>query len=72
MTWRMVITDRHKHVFNGFDMDECYDPRERLYEMMNQFEDQFGDTQDSVSIGNPPDRYGAPRFLPRGKRITGS
>ena len=30
----------------------------------------LGDMQNRVSIGNPPDRYGAPRFLPRGKRIA--
>ncbi|MFQ6113513.1 MAG: sulfatase-like hydrolase/transferase [bacterium] len=91
-TQRMVITDRYKYVFNGFDYDECYDlledPQEmhnrvhdpayrevvddlraRLYELMNKFEDPFGDVPIKNSIGQPPNRYGAPRYLPRGKRI---
>lgn len=91
-TQRMAITDHYKYVFNGFDIDECYDlhtdpdelvnrigdpayrpivndMRARLYELMNDFEDPFGDTQNRISIGEPPNRYGAPRFLPRGKRI---
>jgi arylsulfatase A-like enzyme len=90
-TQRLVITDRYKYVFNGFDFDECYDlqqdPEEmtnlvhdpahsavvddlraRLYELMNQFEDPFGDVPAKDSIGQPPNRYGAPRYLPRGKR----
>jgi len=91
-TQRMVITDRYKYVFNGFDYDECYDlqddpeelhnrvsdpeckpvvddMRARLYALMNEFEDPFGDTQNRISIGQPPNRYGAPRYLPRGRRL---
>jgi len=45
------------------------DLRARLYDLMNQFEDPYGDTQNRISIGNPPNRYGGPRYLPRGKRI---
>jgi hypothetical protein len=44
------------------------DLRARLYELMNQFEDPFGDVPAKDSIGQPPNRYGAPRYLPRGKR----
>lgn len=91
-TQRIVITDRYKYVFNGFDYDEFYDlvedpeemnncvnnpkyeiivddMRARLYDLMNQFEDPYGDTQNRISVGNPPNRYGAPRYLPRGKRM---
>ena len=65
-TQRIVITERYKYVFNGFDFDECYDletdPEEmhncvedrayadviddlraRLYELMNQLGDPYGD-----------------------------
>jgi arylsulfatase A-like enzyme len=45
------------------------DMRARLYELMNRFEDPFGDVKARNSIGGAPDRYGAPRYLSRGKRI---
>jgi len=45
------------------------DMRARLYEMMAKFEDPYGDVKARNSIGNPPDRYGAPRYLSRGKRM---
>ncbi len=45
------------------------DMRARLYELMNRFEDPYGDVQARNSIGEPPGRYGAPRYLPRGKRM---
>ena len=44
------------------------DMRARLYQMMAQFEDPYGDVKARNSVGSPPDRYGAPRYLPRGKR----
>ncbi len=48
------------------------DMRARLYEMMTQFGDPFGDPSSNMSPvqrdGNPPNRYCAPRYLPRGKR----
>jgi arylsulfatase A-like enzyme len=44
------------------------DMQARLYEMMREFEDPYGDAQ-SRTIGPRPDRYGAPRYLARGKRI---
>ncbi len=91
-TQRMLVTERHKYVFNGFDFDECYDlvedpdelfnrvddpacrpvvddMRARLYELMDRFEDPFGHKQNRVSIGEPPNRYGGPRFLPLGTRL---
>lgn len=75
-------------MFNGFDIDECYDladdpeemrslvssgekraavddMRARLYELMNEFEDPYGD------INGRGDRYCAPRYLPRGERLRG-
>ena len=92
-TQRMVITDSHKYVFNGFDIDECYDlendPHElrnivgdkgsaavvddlraRMYELMARYEDPFGDVANSADIGQAPGRYGAPRYLGRGKRLS--
>ena len=91
-TQRIAITDRFKYVFNGFDIDECYDlvddpeemsnlvssgekrpyvddMRARLYELMNQFDDPYGDLT-SPSAPMPGDRYCAPRYLPRGKRLA--
>jgi len=44
------------------------DMRARLYALMAKFEDPFGDVQARNSIGQPPNRYGAPRYLPRGRR----
>ncbi len=90
-TQRIAITERFKYVFNGFDIDECYDlaedpeemrnliatggkpaevddMRARLYEMMNQFDDPYGDMK-QASAPMRGDRYCAPRYLPRGKRL---
>ena len=39
------------------------DMRARLYEMMNEFEDPFGE------LHGRGDRYCAPRYLSRGKRL---
>lgn len=90
-TQRIAITERFKYVFNGFDIDECYDlaedpeemrnlaafgektayvddMRARLYELMNEFDDPYGDlTRPSAPMRG--DRYCAPRYLPRGKRL---
>jgi arylsulfatase A-like enzyme len=91
-TQRLVITDRFKYVFNGFDIDELYDlerdpeemrnvaydseyrlyaddMRARLYELMARFEDPYGDVKARNSNGLAPDRYGAARYVSRGKRI---
>jgi arylsulfatase A-like enzyme len=45
------------------------DMRARLYELMNRFEDPYGDVKARNSSGQAPDRYGAARYLPRGKRL---
>ncbi len=92
-TQRIVITERYKYVFNGFDIDECYDlekdPQEmhnrvadpgyaevvedmraRLYELMNQLGDPYGDVGPKLPDSVNPSRYGAARYLARGKRAT--
>ncbi len=38
-TQRLVITHRHKYVFNGFDVDELYDLEERPLESVNHVDD---------------------------------
>jgi arylsulfatase A-like enzyme len=45
------------------------DMQARLYELMNRFEDPYGDVQARNSIGNAPNRYCAPRYLPRGRKL---
>jgi arylsulfatase A-like enzyme len=88
VTQRIVITDRYKYVFNGFDYDEMYDlaadPHEmhnriddpqladvrsdlrgRLYALMNRFGDPYGDVGPGAADSDAPNRYGAPRYLPR-------
>ncbi len=45
------------------------DMRARLYEMMSQFEDPYGLPGTWTLPGERPNRYGAPRYLPRGKRL---
>ena len=91
-TQRMVVTDRYKYVFNGFDQDELYDLaadpgelhneidnlqyraqtddlRRRLYALMDRFGDPYGTgagaAPASAAAGEPPNRYGAQRYLPR-------
>jgi arylsulfatase A-like enzyme len=88
VTQRMVITERYKYVFNGFDYDEMYDLerdpdelhnvlwdegysstrgelRGKLYELMNRYGDPYGDRGFGDRGTNRPNRYGAPRYLPR-------
>ncbi len=88
VTQRIVITDRYKYVFNGFDYDEMYDLetdpfemrnviddsayaavrstlRGKLYELMNRFGDPYGDMGPAPCGLSWPNRYGAPRYLPR-------
>ena len=92
-TQRIAITDRFKYVFNGFDVDECYDlgedpeemrnlvatgekpsyvndMRARLYELMDEFSDPYGDLNGPAAPMRG-DRYCAARYLPRGKRLSG-
>jgi arylsulfatase A-like enzyme len=45
------------------------DMRARLYEMMNQHRDPFGDRPEPYGNVTHGDRYCAPRYLPRGKRL---
>ncbi len=49
---------------------ECDDMRARLYEMMDRYFDPYGTNPKAANGGQPPDRYGAPRYLPKGKRLT--
>jgi len=44
------------------------DMRARLWEMMERFEDPYCDGRSAGGSGPPPDRYGAARYLARGKR----
>lgn len=46
------------------------DMRARLYEMMAQFEDPYGMSVKWTLPGERPNRYGAARYLPRGKRLN--
>ncbi|MCU1329817.1 MAG: sulfatase [Bryobacterales bacterium] len=46
------------------------DMRARIYEMMDQFEDPYGTPAKWTLPGQRPDRYGAARYLPRGKRLA--
>jgi hypothetical protein len=46
------------------------DMRARLYELMNQYGDPFGDIGARLPDGEPPSRYEAPRYVPRGKRMN--
>jgi arylsulfatase A-like enzyme len=46
------------------------DMRARLYELMAQFEDPYGLPPQWTLPGNRPNRYCAPRYLPRGKRLS--
>ena len=50
--------------------DVTDDMRARLYELMEQFGDPFADPSPHFSMpdSSPPNRYGAPRYLPRGTR----
>ena len=45
------------------------DMQARLYELMAQFHDPFGDQPERYSSITRADRYDAPRYLPRGKRL---
>lgn len=46
------------------------DMRARLYEMMRQYHDPYGNTRLRDKSGVVPDRYGASRYLPAGKRLA--
>jgi choline-sulfatase len=61
--------EMHNAVDDGSYRAAADDMRARMYELMNRFEDPYGDVSPSNSNGMKPDRYGAPRYLPRGKRL---
>jgi hypothetical protein len=44
-------------------------PQPRLHELMNQVDDPYGDMR-QASASMRGDRYCAPRYLPRGKRLS--
>ncbi len=79
-TQRMVITPRHKYVFNGWDFDELYDLEADPHELRNAVDDPAyrgiaGDLRGLLydlmeRHGDPyaQHRYGAPRYLPRPAR----
>jgi arylsulfatase A-like enzyme len=46
------------------------DMRARLWEMMNEYEDPYGDMQNSADPGKMTKMYNAARYLPRGKRMV--
>ncbi len=47
--------------------NEAADMQARLYAMMARLEDPMGDVGPRNSVGRPPSRWCAPRYLPRGK-----
>lgn len=57
------IVDRQEYRLQADDM------RARLHELMRRFGDPYADAQVRGANGVAPDRYGAPRYLPRGKRM---
>ncbi len=57
--------EMHNAVENPSYRDAVADMRRRLYRMMAKFEDPYGDVKARNSIGSAPNRYGAPRYLPR-------
>ena len=61
--------EMHNAVYDPRYAAQTGDMRARMYELMNRFEDPFGDVNPRNSVGNPPSMYCAPRYLPRGKRI---
>lgn len=77
-TQRMVITPRHKYVFNAWDFDELYDLAADPHELRNAIDDPaYAAVRDDLQAllydrmerhGDPyaQNRYGAPRYLPRG------
>jgi hypothetical protein len=58
------------HELHNVLQDESYAPvraelRGKLYELMNRFGDPYGDVGYTRTGSNLPNRYGAPRYLPR-------
>jgi arylsulfatase A-like enzyme len=61
--------EMHNGAYDAAYRREADDMRARMYEMMNRLEDPYGDVKARNSNGNAPDRYGAARYLGRGKRL---
>ena len=61
--------EMHNAAYDPAYSRDADDMRARLYAMMNRFEDPYGDVKARNSNGMAPDRYGAARYLARGKRI---
>lgn len=57
--------EMHNAVGDAAYRSAVSDMRGRLYRMMAKFEDPYGDVKARNSIGEAPNRYGAPRYLPR-------
>jgi arylsulfatase A-like enzyme len=66
----------HNVVDDAAYRSDVGDMRARLYEMMKSFGDPYGDPSTNLSAdqrdGAAPNRYGAPRYLPRGARKNAS
>jgi arylsulfatase A-like enzyme len=60
--------EMHNAAYDAEYRTQADDMRARLYELMNRFEDPYGDVKARNSNGQAPDRYGAARYLSRGKR----
>ena len=67
-TWPMIPKRCGIWWTSGEKRPAVDDMRARLYELMNQFDDPFGDLKNSTASMRG-DRYCAPRYLPRGKRL---
>ena len=86
LSQRMVITQRHKYVFNAFDFDECYDlvndPDElrniaaetrhaaAVQDLQARLYELMEKFEDPFSGQGQSGRFMAPRYLPRGRRQT--
>jgi arylsulfatase A-like enzyme len=62
--------EQDPHELHNLIRDEGYATvraqlRSKLYELMNRFGDPYGDVGTPRADSNPPNRYGAPRYLPR-------
>lgn len=62
--------EMHNAIVDASYQKYADDMRARLYEMMNQFEDPYGTPEKWTLPGEKPNRYGAPRYLPRGNRLV--
>jgi arylsulfatase A-like enzyme len=63
--------EMHNCISDPACLEVADDMRARLYELMNQLGDPYGDPSPRFNMpdSSPPNRYGAPRYLARGKRL---